>query len=250
MLTTTVGQPSSAAVAGTALPGWTSAARLPAVLPDVSAAESTPVPPSHHVPVPPLDRPSREVTRLLQAHVAGEAGALDRVLAQVYDELRRIARGRLRRERADHTLSATEVVHEAYLKLMPLDQVAWQSRVQFYAVASRAMRNVLIDHAVRRGAAKRGGGEAAVSLHEEVEDRAVSIDELIALAQALERLAVLDLRQARVVEYRFLGALSLEETAEALGISSATVSRDWTFARAWLHRELAAEAPSGGVDGC
>src|SRR5262245_38839106 len=185
------------------------------------------------------DGSHHEITVLLQAHVAGDATALERLLPRVYDELRRIARARLRRERDDHTLSATELVHEAFLKLLPADGVDWRSRAHFFAVASRAMRNVLVDHAVRRNAAKRGGGEAPLPLDEADAATERSLDDLIALSDALARLEQLDARQARVVECRFFGGLSLEETAEALNTSPATVSRDWTFARAWLHRELA-----------
>lgn len=190
-----------------------------------------------------MDPVQKDITQLLHAHVAGEAGALDSLLPRVYDELRRIARGRLRREHPDHTLATTELVHEAFLKLVPLERVDWRSRAHFYAIASRAMRNVLVDHAVRRGAAKRGGGQESVALEEGAGATEKSLDELIALGQALTRLEQLDARQARIVECRFFGGLSLAETAEALGISAATVSRDWTFARAWLHRELAAGAP-------
>jgi RNA polymerase sigma factor (TIGR02999 family) len=192
-----------------------------------------------------MDRAPDDITTLLQAHVAGHAHALDRLIPQVYGELHRIASGRLRRESGDHTLSATELVHEAFLKLVPLDQVDWQSRLHFFAIASRAMRNVLVDHAVRRSAGKRGGGHPVMSLHAIPDEAAPAVDEspledLIVLAQALARLEQLDERQARVVECRYFGGLNLNETAEALGISAATVSRDWTFARAWLHRELMA----------
>ena len=185
------------------------------------------------------DRSHRDITALLHAHVAGDATALERLLPRVYDELRRIARNRLRRERDDHTLSATELVHEAFLELLPADGIDWRSRAHFYAVASRAMRNVLVDHAARRNAAKRGGGEAVFSLEEADAPTERPLDDLIALSDALARLEQLDARQARVVECRFFGGLSLDETAEALDVSPATVSRDWTFARAWLHRELA-----------
>lgn len=183
-----------------------------------------------------------EITALLQAHATGEAEALERLLALVYDELRRVARGRLRRE-PGHTLAPTELVHQALLKLVPLDRIEWQDRAHFFAIASRAMRNVLIDHAERRRTAKRGGGVGALPLEAAAstpESRGIDLDDLIALGRALERLEQLDPRQARVVECRYFGGLSIEETALALDISAATVSRDWTFARAWLHRELAA----------
>jgi RNA polymerase sigma factor (TIGR02999 family) len=184
-----------------------------------------------------------ELTQLLRAHAAGQPDALDQLLPRIYGELRGIARARLRRERADHTLAPTEVVNEAFLKLLPLDGVDWKSRAHFFAIASRAMRNVLVDHAVRRKAQKRGGGARAAPLEELESTSELPLDELVALGDALSRLEQLDARQARVVECRFFGGLSLDETAEALGISPATVSRDWTFARAWLHRALAAPAP-------
>jgi RNA polymerase sigma factor (TIGR02999 family) len=179
-----------------------------------------------------------DITELLHAHARGDADALDRLLPQVYEELRRIAAIRLRREQTGHTLHATEVVHEAFMKLMPMRRIDWQDRAHFFAIASRAMRNVLIDHAVRRKTAKRGGGEINVTLDDAAESRERPIDELIALSRALDELEAIDERQARVVECRFFGGLSLDETAEALGISAATVSRDWTFARAWLHRAI------------
>jgi RNA polymerase sigma factor (TIGR02999 family) len=179
-----------------------------------------------------------DITALLHAHAAGDPAALDQLLPRVYDELRRIARNRLRRERAAHTLAATDLVHEAFLKLVPVERVDWRSRAHFFAIASRAMRNVLVDHAVRRRAAKRGGGAEAVTIEEADGASEQPLDDLIALSSALNRLEQLDPRQAQVVECRFFGGLSLDETAEALKISAATVSRDWTFARAWLHHEL------------
>jgi RNA polymerase sigma factor (TIGR02999 family) len=191
-----------------------------------------------------------DVTQLLRAHAAGDPDALAQLLPRVYDQLRRIARARLRRERADHTMSTSEVVHEAFLALVPLERVEWQSRSHFFAVASRAMRNVLVDYAERRGAVKRGGGVRPLSFDELLDGEAAAaerpIEDLLALNDALARLEGLDPRKARVVECRFFGGLSLEETAEALASSPATVSRDWTFARAWLHRELAA---TGGPEG-
>lgn len=187
-----------------------------------------------------------EITALLQAHASGDADALGQLLPRVYDELRRIARARLQRERAGHTLAPTELVHQAYLKLVPLDRIEWQGRAHFFAIASRAMRNVLIDYAAQRGAAKRGGGARPVTLDDQTAAVEHPLDDLIALGRALDRLESIEARQARVVECKFFGGLSLEETAEALAISPATVSRDWTFARAWLHRELTAAAPADG----
>jgi RNA polymerase sigma factor (TIGR02999 family) len=190
------------------------------------------------------DRPSTEteITELLHAHAAGDAAALEQLLPHVYGELRRLARQRLRRERPGHTLAATDIVHEAFLKLLPAGRVDWRGRAHFFAVASRAMRNVLIDHAVRRGAMKRGGGLHVLPIDETDAAAEQPLDDLIALSEALGRLERLDARQAQVVECRFFGGLSLEETAEALNTSPATVSRDWTFARAWLHNELATRA--------
>ena len=179
-----------------------------------------------------------DVTVLLRAVASGDATALEPLLPQVYAVLRRIAGAKLRREQDGHTLTPTDLVHEAYLKLVPLPDVEWQSRAHFFAIASRAMRHVLIDHAERRNAVKRGGGQAPLTLSDDGSATNTSLDDLIALGDALSRLERLDARQARVVECRFFGGLSLEQTAEALNISAATVSRDWTFARAWLHREL------------
>lgn len=189
------------------------------------------------------DRPNPEITALLQAHAAGDAAALEQLLPRVYDELRRIARQRLRRERDAHTLAATELVHEAFLKLMPFPQVDWRSRTHFFAIASRAMRHVLVDYAVRRRATKRGAGVDLLQIDEADAAVAQPLEDLIAVSEALTRLERLDARQAQVVECRFFGGLTLDETAEALNTSVATVSRDWTFARAWLHHELSAPAP-------
>ena len=177
-----------------------------------------------------------EFTELLQAHARGDGAALDRLFPKVYDELRQMARSRMRHERADHTLGATELVHEAFFRLVRLDR---KSRAHFLAMASQAMRNVLLDHAEHRGAQKRGGGERAVTLERVEIANASPNDDVLALCEALQRLEQLEPRQARVVECRFFGGLNLDETAEALGVSAATVSRDWTIARAWLHAELA-----------
>jgi RNA polymerase sigma factor (TIGR02999 family) len=179
-----------------------------------------------------------DITELLHAHARGDGDALERLLPQVYQELRQIAAARLRREQTGHTLHPTEVVHEAFMKLVPLERIQWQDRAHFFAIASRAMRNVLVDHALRRKTAKRGGGELNVTLDDGAASGERPLEELIALSRALDELERIDERQARVVECRFFGGLSLDETAEALDISAATVSRDWTFARAWLHRAL------------
>ena len=181
----------------------------------------------------------QSVTELLQAHAGGDESALERLFPKVYDELRQMARGRMRHERADHTLGATELVHEAFFRLVRLDRIDWRSRAHFLAIASQAMRNVLLDHAEHRGAQKRGGGARPVTIDRVEVANDLPDAEVIALCEALERLEKLDARQARVVECRFFGGLTLDETAEALGVSAATVSRDWTIARAWLHAELA-----------
>jgi RNA polymerase sigma factor (TIGR02999 family) len=157
----------------------------------------------------------------------------------VYAELRRIAGRQLRGERAGHTLCTTALVNEAWMELAKLDRIQWQSRAHFLALAAQAMRRVLIDYAVARRTQKRGGGRVVESLEDDafavVQERA---DEFIELDEALQRLSALNERHARIVECRFYGGMSLEETADALGISPATVKRDWTLARAWLNREL------------
>ena len=187
-----------------------------------------------------------DVTELLRAHARGDSAALDQLFPKVYDELRQMARGRLRHERPDHTLGATELVHEAFFRLVRLDRIDWRGRAHFLAIASQAMRNVLLDHAEHRGARKRGGGARPVTLERIDVPDDMPTDEVLALCEALQQLEKLEPRQARVVECRFFGGLSLDETAEALGISPATVSRDWTIARAWLHAQLAeaSEAPT------
>ena len=185
------------------------------------------------------DPANTEITALLQAHAAGDAAALEELLPRVYGELRRIARIRLRRERSGHTLAATDLVHEAYLKLLPVERVDWRSRAHFFAIASRAMRNVLVDHAVRRGAAKRGAGVAVLVIDEHDAAAEQPLDELIALSEALTRLEQLDARQAQVVECRFFGGMTEEETALALDVTSRTIRSDWVKARGWLRQALA-----------
>ena len=184
------------------------------------------------------------ITGLLSEISSGDRGAYDRLTPIVYEELHRIAKRQLSGESEGHTLQATALVNEAYLKLVGLDRIEWQDRVHFFALSARLMRQILIDHAVRRRAQKRGGGSA----HVDLEAVADSIDggnptwaeEMIALDAALERLADLDERQARVVECRFFAGLTIEETAAALDVSTITVKRDWSMARAWLNRALEA----------
>jgi RNA polymerase sigma-70 factor, ECF subfamily len=179
-----------------------------------------------------------EVTELLVAWRGGETGAVDRLLPLVYEELKRIARRQLRIEAVGHTLNSTALVHEAYLKLVDQTRVEWVDRAHFYAVAAQAMRRILVDHARKHRAAKRGGGERRVPLDDAdlpIEERA---ELLVALNEALERLAALDSRLAQVVECRYFGGLTEEETAAALGVTARTVRRDWVKARGWLHEEL------------
>ena len=194
------------------------------------------------MPVPPHDTPSRvEVTQLLVAYGNGDSQALDRLLPLVYSELRQIAGHRLRHERRDHTLNATALVHEAYIKLMDADNISWQNRAHFFAIASRVMRQILISYARKHNAEKRGGGTPDTVLEGKEISLGERADELIALDDALTRLASFDERMAKVVEYRFFGGLTIEETASVLDVSTMTVKRDWKKAKAWLYRELRAE---------
>jgi RNA polymerase sigma-70 factor, ECF subfamily len=180
-----------------------------------------------------------EVTGLLLAWNAGDAGAVERLMPLVYAELRDIAERHFRRERPSHTLQPTAVVHEAYFRLVDQTRVSWKNRGHFFAVASQAMRRILIDYARARQAEKRGGRETLVTLDVGVASpEPVDDMDLIALDEALVRLKVLDDGQARIVELRFFGGLSIEETAEALETSASTVKREFRSARAWLFREL------------
>jgi RNA polymerase sigma factor (TIGR02999 family) len=178
------------------------------------------------------------IDQLLAAWGDGEPAALDRLLPLVYADLRRIAARQLKAERAGHTLSATAVVHEAYLRLIGQREVRLPDRAQFFAAASALMRRVLVDHARRRSAAKRGGPEIRVELDEQL---AAGVDrglDLLALDRALEELAGLDKRVARIVELRFFGGLSLDDTALAMDVSRRTVAREWAFAKGWLLKRL------------
>jgi RNA polymerase sigma factor (TIGR02999 family) len=177
------------------------------------------------------------VTELLLAWGGGDRNALDALLPVVYDELRRQAARALRRESPEHTLQATALVHEAYFRLVDQQRVQFQNRAHFFGIAAQLIRRILIDHARARNAAKRGGGGIHVTLAGD-EVAAESNVDVVALHEALEHLAELDPQQARLVELRYFGGLSIEETAEALDVSPATVKREWTSARAWLRREL------------
>ena len=183
------------------------------------------------------------ITALLVAWGNGEQEAGARLIPAVYDELRRQAERAMRRENEGHTLEPTALVHEAYLRLVDQRRVAWQNRAQFFGIAAEAMRRVLVDHARARLAAKRGGDHQRITIGDafDVADPDPHGDaDVLALHEALERLAQLDAEQARLVELRYFGGLTIEETAEVLRVSPATVKREWALARAWLKRELSA----------
>ena len=183
-----------------------------------------------------------EVTELLVSWRQGDAAALNRLVPLVYDELRRVARRHLRRESPGHALQATALVHEVYLRLVDVDRMTLTSRTHFFALAATLMRQILVDHARRQHADKRGGGATALSLDEALPAAWTSSVDVLALDQALGALASIDDRQCRVVELRFFAGLTIDEAAEALGVSSATVEREWALARAWLYRQLSLQA--------
>ena len=181
---------------------------------------------------------AEEITQLLIRWGRGDQEALGQLMPLVYDEMRRMARGYLSRQVGSPILQPTVLVHEAYLRLVNQEEVEWQGRAQFFGLAAKIMRELLIDHVRRQQAIRHGGGAEQVSLsHAEPMGQLTTFD-LLALDEALDRLAALDPQHSRVVELRFFGGLTIEETAAALGISSATVERSWNLARAWLHREL------------
>ena len=188
---------------------------------------------------------SGEVTRLLQAYREGDREAYDRLFPIVYEDLRRIARAHLRRQRSGHTLGTTGIVHEAYLKLVEPASAGFQDRNHFLAVAARAMRQVIISYARRHAAGKRGGGERALPLEERDIPVQSQAEAILDVDRALARLEEFEPRLARVVECRFFAGLDEEETAAALGISTRTVQRDWMRARAWLREELEGQASPG-----
>lgn len=182
---------------------------------------------------------STTVSRLLLAWREGDASARDQLLSHVYDELHRLAQGRLRSEDPGHTLQATALIHEAFLRLVDAD-VQWTSRGHFFAIAAGVMRRILVDHAKTRRREKRGGGAARVSLDDALLISPEPEADLVALDDALNRLQEIDERKAKAIELHYFGGLNYEETAESLGISPATVDRDLRFAKAWLYRELLA----------
>ena len=184
--------------------------------------------------------PRGEISELLQAWSNGESGAADEIMPLVYGELRRQARRYLRRERANHTLQSTALVHEAYIRLVGQRDVTWQNRAHFFGIAAEMMRRILVNYALRAACEKRGGEAVTIAIDGgtlQIADRAADVN-LIELDEALDRLAALDARQAKVVELKYFGGLSIEETAEVLGVSNATVKREWNIARTWLRAEL------------
>ena len=172
----------------------------------------------------------------------GEAAAREALVALVYEELRRIARRCLAQQRQDHTLQSTALVHEAYLRLVGRDSVHWQDRVHFFAVAARVMRGILVDHARRHSASKRGGDSVTLVLDEATSLPNAKELNLMALDEALDRLSTLDSRQSQIVELRFFGGLSIEDVSHVLAISPATVKREWASARLWLHKAMSRTA--------
>ena len=189
-----------------------------------------------------LSSSSTQVTQLLARWSGGDANAREALIPLVYEELRRLARSFLARQRSDHTLQSTALVHEAYMRLVGHTSVRFENRAHFFAVASQVMRRILVDHARRHNAAKRGGNNLTLVLDEAIASPAKSEIDVTALDDALCNLATLDPRQANIVEMRFFGGLSIDETSKVLGISPATVKREWTTARTWLFDEMTRKA--------
>lgn len=185
-----------------------------------------------------MDKPPNEITEQLIAWSNGDAAALDKLIPVVYQELRRMADQYLRREDLSHSLQPTALVHEAYLRLIDQTKVEWQNRAHFFGVAAQMMRRILIDHAKTKHRLKRGGTAIKVSLDENVNISQERATELIALDDALQELAQMDERKSRIVELRYFGGLSVDETAQVLGVSDKTVMRDWNLAKAWLYQQL------------
>lgn len=187
--------------------------------------------------MPPSSSPT-QVTQLLARWSDGDQAAREALIPLVYDELRRIARHFLARQRSDHTLQSTALVHEAYMRLVGRTSVHFENRAHFFAVASQLMRRILVDHARKHSAAKRGGNNLTLLLDESLALPAKPEVDLVALDSALSTLATLDRRQADIVEMRFFGGLSIDETSHVLGVSSATIKREWMTARTWLYDEM------------
>jgi RNA polymerase sigma factor (TIGR02999 family) len=192
-------------------------------------------------------RSTHKVTQLLLAWNGGDQAALESLIPLVYAELRRLARRAMARERPGHMLRTTGLVHETYLRLIDADQVEWQGRAHFFAIAARLMRRVLVDLARSRGRLKRGGAVQQVALDEALVVSQERDRELVALDDALSALTAMDERKGQVVELRYFGGLSVEETAEVLSVSPETVMRDWKMAKSWLLRELSREKPDDGA---
>ena len=193
---------------------------------------------------------AQNVTELLLSWGEGDSAALDRLVPLLYDDLRRVARGHLRRERPGHSLQPTALVHEVFLRLVDVDRMTLKNRTHFFALSARLMRQILVDHARRQRASKRGSGATVIGLNEAAAGAAPaptpSVD-VLALDEALDALSSFDVRQCRVVELRFFAGLNIPETADALGVSTATVERDWAMAKAWLHQRLSTpHEPSAG----
>lgn len=185
--------------------------------------------------------PNQNVTDLLNAWGAGDKAAFDELVTVVYDELRRQASRYLRHESPGHSLQTTDLIHEAYLRLVDQKNPHWQNRAQFFGIAAQLMRRILVDHARARHRAKRGGGNIRISLDEEIAAGRSNDVEIINIDEALNRLAEIDIQQSKIVELRFFSGLNVDETAQVLGISPRTVKRSWRFAKAWLRRELQAQ---------
>jgi RNA polymerase sigma factor (TIGR02999 family) len=194
-----------------------------------------------------METPPGEVTILLHQVRNGNRSAQDRLISLVYQELRRIAARYLRNEAPQHSLQPTALVHEAYLRLTGMEQMDWQSRAHFFGVAAKLMRNILVDHARARNAAKRGDGYTLVGLDDVFLASPDRVPAVLALDEALDRLASVDPRQSRIVELRFFSGLTDEETGHLLGISSRTVKRDWRLAKAWLFLQLSPQSASLGT---
>jgi RNA polymerase sigma factor (TIGR02999 family) len=181
---------------------------------------------------------SQQITRLLASWELGDQGALDRLMPLVYGELRRLAHRYMRRERREHTLQTSALINEAYIRLVEQREVNWQNRAHFFGIAAKLMRRILVDHARSKGYAKRGAGAKRVSLDEGLAVAETQGAEVVAIDDALKSLEAMDPRKSRIVEMRFFGGLTIDETATALGISTPTVEREWRAARAWLHRAV------------
>jgi len=191
------------------------------------------------------ESPQEGITQLLLECSGGDQGALDRLIPYVYDELHRLAHRYIKQERSGHTLQTAALVNEAYLRLVDQRQVRWQNRAHFFGIAAQLMRRILIDYARKRTYAKRGGGAVKISLDEDLVISQQRAADLVALDDALKGLASIDPQQSRVVELRFFGGLTIEETAEILKLSPDTVKREWSTAKAWLYQEIAERRHDG-----